>query len=1001
MKNVPTGADGARRLNHLDPVARDMAERSLDWMDRCWDPAIGLLRMPDGIFYLFGRLDVDVHMVRETAWYVVGLLLRDAPGDAARARRAIATLLDYQFDAPCCPYHGTWYRSPHEPAPPAEPVEWRDYDPNWREFIGTTLALVLLEYEARLPAALVERIEAALRRAIVGTLARDVPARYTNIALMKVFLLQFGATRLDEPAWLAGAERLADEILRRFRPNQTFDEFNSPTYYGIDLYALALWRSYAAVSSLRTAGAAMEAALWRDIARFYHARMRNLCGPYDRSYGMDMRRYVADLGMWIWLSTGYARAPFPDLEQPLELAWGLAAAPMIALLGARVPPEALPHLLAFQGERQVERVIASDPRQVATAWLGPTLMLGADDSSSSPPVSEQYHPVTVHWLIAADCVGWIRLRTTARVHARAERGRLAIACTRHDDGDPTFVFQISAPGLDPAALGPDRWVLPGLTVHVETNAADLRTTRDGDLVELRYEARGFSAETPVRFTLWIEQDSATIPALAGGLSTLVAPSEAPADEPIRNPIPEKPIPSGLGLVVGGWGEVDLLDPEDLAGAGACAEPARSAAPARKDVVIASARVRHGSGGPEVELQAELAPGAGFDPDAVTRIVVYRVAVEGVNPMADHLRGVFDPPLGWDPADMTEIASVAGPAAARQTLTDRGVESGHAYAYRVAYSTGRGISLSPIMGVRVHAPDAWWPTECVEAEIAKLTADFSGRARSETIGRGAHKGLAITALRLGDPAAPTLVLVGCIHAGESGPELILPALRKLLERAKEGSALAQALTRVGVFAVPVLNPDERDRLLSGHPTYLRTSPQGIDLNRNFPAGWDEVSPSYGTTSAEPGSWTYRGAFPLSAVEARALHDALAGVRVAAVLSYHWLYSLTGPELGRPTAPADPVLKGRQSALAAAWFAGLGKLPYPAPVKPSVLDASPGGSLITWAQESLHVPAFEVEGAGDPRLERLKDEPPALALLTEYQERHADALESVLLWLAREG
>jgi hypothetical protein len=492
-------------LDQLDAPARDLAERSIAWMDGCWDEAAGLFRMPDDSIYEHGQAGVPGHLVRSTAWYALGLLLRDAPGDHARACRAIGTVLTYQFDAPGQPYHGTWYRSPHEPPPPDNPVVWKDYDPNWREFVGTTLALILLEYESRLPADLVRRIDAALRRAIVGTLARNVPASYTNIALMSAFLLQFGATRFAEPAWSATAERLAAEIRQRFRANTTFDEYNSPTYYGIDLYALALWRSYAPSALLREAGAEMEAALWRDIAQFYHAGMRNVAGPYDRSYGMDMRHYVACLGMWIWLATGYERAPFPRLDGPLEHAWDFAIGPLFALLGLRMPDDARPHFLAFQGERQLERVIPSEPPRMATAWLGARVMLGAQDSSSSFRVGDdQFHPATIHWLYDDDTVGWIRILNVLPVDAWAERDRLVMACTRHPGGDQEFVFQIAAPNVDLDTLGHDQWNLPGLTVRVKTSADGLNVTRNAGLVELRYRARDSRAGIPIHFTLATE-----------------------------------------------------------------------------------------------------------------------------------------------------------------------------------------------------------------------------------------------------------------------------------------------------------------------------------------------------------------------------------------------------------------------------------------------------------------------------------------------------------------
>ncbi len=495
------------RLDQLDPRARTMAEQAMSWVDRGWDEQAGLFRMPDGLLYEGDKWGADVHLVRETAWYALGLLLRDAAGDRARARSAIDSILPFQFDAPDQPYHGTWYRSPQEPPPPDEPVVWRDYDPNWREFIGTTLAVILLEYEARLPRDLVDRIDVALRRAIAGTLASNVPASYTNIALMTAFLLQFGAGHFDEPGWIVAAERLGAEVLRRFRANNTFDEYNSPTYYGIDLYALALWRSYASGALLRDAGAEMEAELWRDIAQFYHAGMRNVAGPYDRSYGMDMRRYVAGLGMWIWLVTGYEQAPFPDLTRPLEHGWDFAIAPLLALLGVRMPSEAQPHFFAFQGERQITRVIATDPRRVATAWIGSRLMLGAEDSGSRHRVNYQYHPATIHWLVSDETVGWLRLRHTEPVDARAEREQLSIACTQHGGGDLEFVFQVMAPDIIVDHLRHDRWELPGLVVRVETNADGPSITHNGGFVELRYSVRNVRAGVPIRFTLRAEQGS--------------------------------------------------------------------------------------------------------------------------------------------------------------------------------------------------------------------------------------------------------------------------------------------------------------------------------------------------------------------------------------------------------------------------------------------------------------------------------------------------------------
>lgn len=490
-------------LDQLDPRAADLATRSLAWMDRCWDATAGLFRAPGGAFYE-DTPSAAAFLLRESAWYALGLLLRDGPGDRLRALRTLDGVLQYQLDAPGQPYHGTWYRSPHEPPPPPNPVIWRDYDPNWREFIGTTLAVILLEYEAWLPPELTARIDAALRRAITGTLARAVDPSYTNIALMAAFLLQFGADRFGEPSWSAAAEDLAAQVQLRFRANGTFDEYNSPTYYGVDLYALALWRSRSSSALLRAAGAELEAALWRDIAQFYHAALHNVAGPYDRSYGMDLRQYVASLGLWIWLATGYEQAPVPRVEAPFAHAWDFAAAPLFALLGLRMPADAQAHFDRFQGARHVERVIAAEPRRVASAWIDTRYMLGAEDSGSRYRVGDaQFHPVTIHWLTAADTVGWIKLGSAAPVDAWATPGRLEIVCSAHPGGALVLTFYVESPAIDPGAFQRTAWNLPGLRVDVETNADELQVERAAERIALHYRVRDVLPGAPIRFVLQV------------------------------------------------------------------------------------------------------------------------------------------------------------------------------------------------------------------------------------------------------------------------------------------------------------------------------------------------------------------------------------------------------------------------------------------------------------------------------------------------------------------
>jgi hypothetical protein len=483
----------AYRSESLNVNARDLFGASMRWMEKYWDDATGLLWDSGD-----AKFAPPHHTIRGSVWYAFGLLMRNRAGDTARAVRVIDQVLNNQFDAPGRIFHGTFLRAPEEPYPPADAVIWRDYDPNWREFIITALALVLLEYAEQLPGALTERVDAAIRQAVEGALARGLSATYTNIALMYSFMLCFAGKRLEEPAWFAEGERMAREVYRLFKQHDAFAEYNSPTYYGVDLYALALWRSYPALSPLLAQlGEEMETLLWRDLAQFYHADLRNLAGPYDRSYGMDMRHYISVIGIWIRLAIDTTDAPFPDTNRPFEHAHDIGFVPLIAFLGARVPSDALEQFLVFHGERQIERVVSDLPRRIATAWLGKDRMLGGEFTSRTLPQSGQLHPATIHWRIDAELIGWVRLLYLEPVDARATRNRLEIATTSE------IAFLVHAPGARIEQIARNGWQLPCLSVRVETDAKEMQVQPRKNLFEIRYMV---ASDQPIECTLNLETE---------------------------------------------------------------------------------------------------------------------------------------------------------------------------------------------------------------------------------------------------------------------------------------------------------------------------------------------------------------------------------------------------------------------------------------------------------------------------------------------------------------
>lgn len=474
-------------LDTLSPSARHWTKIGLEWADQFYDPAYDLLTLPPDADAKIPPRYANAHLVRDSIWYATGLLMRQQGDAVERAQRIIRAVLRYQYDEPGRVYHGTFRRAPEEPTPPPDhAVEWKDYDPNWREFIGSIFLIMLHEYPALLPDELQAAMWTSIRKAAEGAFARRVPPHYTNIALMSALLLDHAGAHFDVPEWRAQGEVLARMVYALFTANNlTFWEYNSPTYYGVDLFALALWRQYGLSEAVfRGPGAAMEADLWRDIARFYHAGLRNLCGPYDRSYGMDMTRYVAVVGLWLALAVPPDQAPLPDVGQVFGHSADFYFMPPTALLGAQLPDDVLPHLTAFQGERQLEREV--EPGREATAWLNENVMIGASTAHPLRSGDSQFHAATMHWRAPDGSIGWLRLRTTGPVDARVNGPVLTITCLY----PAVLRFDILALGLNADMIQQDRWTLPGLSVSLAAGGAVSETRIEDGLLTIQLQAEG-------------------------------------------------------------------------------------------------------------------------------------------------------------------------------------------------------------------------------------------------------------------------------------------------------------------------------------------------------------------------------------------------------------------------------------------------------------------------------------------------------------------------------
>jgi len=468
---------------HVSPVslnrnATELFQQSMRLGDSFWDENVKLLRNPASGS---SELSTGKHLVRESSWYALGLLLRDQPGDRERAGNILDAVLNEQYVTPGSRWYGTYKRTPEEPNPDKNSAMWRGYDPNWREFIGTTFAMVLIEYPDRISSSLRLRMNAAIDRSIDGEMkeGRLLPS-YSNIALMYGFLWDFAAEHERRADWMQKSAAWNQSVYDGFEKYGAFSEYNSPTYSGVDLYGLALWRDYGSTSHMRDIGSEMEVRLWRDLANYYQPALRNISGPFDRAYGMDMERYVSVVGVWMRSGLDSSAAPLPSLAAATEHLADIWFAPHIAILGTQIPADALAEMKQFSGEHLVRQKI--DAGRVATAWIGRTAIFGGETTGKTRDAgtTTQFHPATIQWRTPSGEIGWVQLIQCPPVDATADERGLSIAT------NGTVRLRIHAKGLAKGQIAVAQWLLPGLHVAVASDNKAFAVKDAPDSIDLVY-----------------------------------------------------------------------------------------------------------------------------------------------------------------------------------------------------------------------------------------------------------------------------------------------------------------------------------------------------------------------------------------------------------------------------------------------------------------------------------------------------------------------------------
>jgi len=298
--------------------------------------------------------------------------------------------------------------------------------------------------------------------------------------LMYGSLWDFAAVHDKRADWQKQSAAWTESVYKLFKEHDAFSEYNSPTYCGVDLYGLALWRDYGSNARMRTIGSDMESALWRDLASYYQPGLRNLSGPYDRAYGMDMERYVSVVGVWMRTALDAPVAPLPKLEATTDHLPDVWFAPHFAILGTRIPQDALSSMKKFQGEHLVHKQISAE--RVATAWIGKDVIFGGESTSKTKDAgaSSQFHPATAQWRTPSGEIGWVQLVESPPLDVTADEHGLTIST------EGTVRLRSHARDLVQADVTAGEWKLPGLHVAVTSKAKSFAIEKATDAIDLVY-----------------------------------------------------------------------------------------------------------------------------------------------------------------------------------------------------------------------------------------------------------------------------------------------------------------------------------------------------------------------------------------------------------------------------------------------------------------------------------------------------------------------------------
>ena len=205
------------------------------------------------------------------------------------------------------------------------------------------------------------------------------------------------------------------------------------------------------------------------------------------------------------------------------------------------------------------------------------------------------------------------------------------------------------------------------------------------------------------------------------------------------------------------------------------------------------------------------------------------------------------------------------------------------------SLGYELSISEVKGVTASPDEEYKNPVEIEQIIEQFSNDYPSLTKKISIGKSLE-GRDIWAIKISDNAKtselkePSVLFNSMHHAREvMGPEVSIDIMETLLTSYGTDPRITAWVDENEIWVIPMFNVDGNNKMWSKDKWWRKNTRggYGVDLNRNYPSGWNKCKGSSGWKRSQ----TYRGPSPASEPETQAMMEFIKNIRPVFDISYH--------------------------------------------------------------------------------------------------------------------